>query len=502
MTQTPVNEEPSASPLSRRQFIKLSVMALVGAVLAACGVDKLPAGSIGSSAPSSGRTPAPTPTPTPPVLPIAPTGSAGPAGWVAGSILGRPTNSSITLNTIPTSAGELYVEYGTASGQYTGRTAVQAAVAGTPIETLLEGLTPNIRYYYRLDSGGGVSGQGSFMTQRAPGSSFVFDIQGDSHPERLGKQFTPDLYVKTLQGAATDQPDFYMTIGDDFSVDTLKTVNADTVRAVYLNQRKWLGLVGAPVFLVNGNHEQASMANLNGSANNVAVWAQTARNLHYPQPAPDTFYSGDEVPVQFIGLLRDYYAWTWGDAQFLVIDPYWHSPVTVDNQFGSDHAPKAARNEWDVTLGDAQYQWFKRTLESGTAKYKFVFTHHVMGTGRGGVELAKSYEWGDAAGLAAHRPRWSKTIHQLMADTGVTIFFQGHDHIFVHQTLDSVVYQSLAQPADPNYALNNADAYRTGDKLPSSGRVRVAVSPTGVKVDYVRSYLDKPDELAFSYDVR
>jgi hypothetical protein len=31
--------------------------------------------------------------------------------------------------------------------------------------------------------------------------------------------------------------------------------------------------------------------------------------------------------------------------------------------------------------------------------------------------------------------------------------------------------------------------------------VRVTVSPENVKVDYVRSYLDKPDEVAFSYTV-
>ena len=38
------------------------------------------------------------------------------------------------------------------------------------------------------------------------------------------------------------------------------------------------------------------------------------------------------------------------------------------------------------TLGDAQYHWFKRTLEQSKAKYKFVFAHHVLGTGRGGID--------------------------------------------------------------------------------------------------------------------
>jgi hypothetical protein len=82
-----------------------------------------------------------------------------------------------------------------------------------------------------------------------------------------------------LTSAASDQPDFYITIGDDFSVDSLKNVNAETVTQLYINQRPWLGLVEAPVFLVNGNHEQAALANLDGTPNNIAVWAQTAQRL-------------------------------------------------------------------------------------------------------------------------------------------------------------------------------------------------------------------------------
>jgi len=454
-------------------------------------------------------TPAPGVQPQPqPVAPI----SQG--DFVATEILGRPTNTSVTVNVVPAQELEIYVEYGGQSGAYTLKTQTVKAPARQPIEVVLDRLQPNTQYYYRVryrQPGAaefGARPEHSFSTQRAPGSTFTFDIQGDSHPERLNKQFDPDLYTRTLLSAASDRPDFFMTIGDDFSVDTLKTVNAGTVTQLYINQRQWLGLVSAPVFLVNGNHEQASMANLNGTPNNVAVWAQTARNSYYPQPAPDAFYTGDAQPVENIGLLRDYYAWTWGDALFVVIDPYWHSPQTVDNQFGADRDQKQGRDLWNVTLGEAQYQWFKKTLEQSTAKYKFVFAHHVNGTGRGGIELAKTYEWGDAAQFAARRPGWSTPIHQLMAQNHVTVFFQGHDHIFVHQELDSVIYQSLPEPANPFYTAENNDAYRSGDKFPNSGHVRVTVSPEQVKVEYVRSYLPKDEinghksgEVAYSYTV-
>jgi PKD repeat protein len=417
-------------------------------------------------------------------------------------VLGSPTDRGIKVNLYsPDQGGSVYLVYGTTSGAYDRQTGPLELKAGVPLELALEALQADTRYFYRLmfqatgTHGVTQSEEYGFHTARPPGASFTFAIQGNSHPERERSQFNPELYRRTLQTAATDVPDFYITLGDDFSVDTLdpSKIDAGQVTARYTLQRPYLGLIGrsAPLFLVNGNHEQAARYLLDGTPDNIAVWAQNARNALYSQPAPDDFYSGNLEQVPFIGLLRDYYAWTWGDALFVVIDPYWASPTCVDEPFGGG----AKRTDlWDVSHGDAQYQWLKATLEQSHAKYKFVFAHHVMGTGRGGVELAHYWEWGGANpsgtwGFAAKRPTWAEPLHQLMADNQVTIFFQGHDHIWVRQQLDGVTYQTLSEPADPYYALYNADAYLSGDKLPNTGYTRVAVSPEGVKVDYVRTYL-------------
>ncbi len=421
-------------------------------------------------------------------------------------VLGSPTDTGIKANVYaPDQGGTVWLAYGTRSGALDAQTPAQALVAGQPLEIALQGLAPNTRHYYRLHfqpSGGAAAAPGnetSFMTARPPGSRFSFALQGDSHPERLKTQFDPDLYRRTLSTAAADQPDFYILMGDDFSVDTLDpaTINQAKVLERYTLQRPYLGLIGqqAPLFLVNGNHEQAAAYLLDGTPNNVAVWAQNARNSLYAQPAPDSFYGGNPTPVPHIGLLRNYFSWTWGDALFVVIDPYWHSPVAVDNVFGG--VDKRA-SMWDVTHGDAQFQWLKRTLEGSRARYKFVFAHHVMGTGRGGVELAKLWEWGGESAngqfdFALKRPSWTEPLHRLMARTGVTIFFQGHDHIWVRQQLDGVTYQTLSEPADPNYTLWNADAFQSGDKFPNSGYTRVQVAPEGVRVEYVRSLLQRDE---------
>lgn len=433
-----------------------------------------------------------------------------PAGAVfPGSlILGRPTADSISLSLLTPSVLEAYVEYGKSPGTYSQRTGIFKLEKEQPLEIGISSLEKDTQYYYRTcyraaGSADYTAGaEAAFHTQRAPGSTFSFGVQGDSHPERLNNMFNPDLYGVTMNNAASRKPDFYFTLGDDFSIEHLidkNQLSQQAVDGVYSSQRPFLGIPGssAALFLVNGNHEQAARYLLDGSANSAAVLAGKSRLKYFPLPTPGPFYSVDSEQVEYVGLPADYYAWTWGDALFVVIDPYWHSPVPVDNVAGGGEKRK---DTWEVTLGTVQYEWFRKTLESSNAKYKFVFAHHVNGTGRGGTELAGQYEWGGRNGQGAwefntRRPGWEMPIHQLMAESGVSIFFQGHDHLFARQELDGVVYQSVPNPADPTYQAVNSSAYGTGKVLPNSGFLNVTVSNGGVQVDYIGSCLSK-EELA------
>ena len=147
----------------------------------------------------------------------------------------------------------------------------------------------------------------------------------------------------------------------------------------------------------------------------------------------------------------------------------------------------------------------KTTLEGSQAKWKFVFIHQLIGgadkDGRGGVEVAGYYEWGGKNadgtwGFDQQRPGWGTPIHQLLVENHVTAVFHGHDHLFVKQELDGIVYQECPQPASAR--ANGTDSaaqygYLSGEILGSPGHIRVTVGPDKVTVDYVRSYLP-PDE--------
>lgn len=444
-----------------------------------------------------------------------------PESLAGNTVLGVPTDTSCTFNVFAQKGMSAYVEYKALNATSYSKSDVLSSTQGDPILIELDGLTPNTRYsyivYYKLPGKSDFASNPakSFSTQKPPGSTFSFGVQGDSHPERKGKMFNSDLYLRTMDNVYNANLDFYFTLGDDFSIDHLyekKQVTKSNIESVYQLQRNYLGKLGVPLFLVNGNHEQAAKCLLDGTAESGPVLAGNARIKYYPLPVPDEFYTGDTKEVEHLGLPRDYYSFTWGDALFVVIDPYWHSDVPVDSTVGGGKSEgKGKRDLWQMTIGDAQYKWLKETLEQSKSKHKFVFEHHVLGTGRGGIENAKSFEWGGYSQngkweFDSKRPGWELPIHKLFVKTGVDIFFQGHDHIFTRQELDGVVYQSVPNPADETYTAFNKDAYKSGDILPNSGFLNVTVSGEKVKVDYARSFLAKDETgsnkngaTAFSY---
>ena len=413
-------------------------------------------------------------------------------------ILGRPTNSSIAINVLSTENITAQVEYGYVKGKYSAKSDEFLVSASNPGVAEIKGLKSNSLVFYRVnfktDSNSEFQNgkQFSFFTARKAGTNFAFTVQGDTHPERAGKMFNEALYGVTLANIASQRPDFHILLGDDFSIDPLidkGQANQENVEKLYRTHRNWLSLAGStiPIYLVNGNHEQAAAYLLDGTESNPAVLAGRARLKYFALPQPDGFYTGDEAIVPGVGLPRDYYSWTWGNALFVTLDPYWHSKNAVDNIAGKQSGKTS--DLWQIGIGDEQYQWLKETLETSTAKFKFVFAHHVMGTGRGAVEVSTNYEWGgkDPKGIstfAKERPSWELPIHDLMVKNNVSIFFQGHDHIFCTQERDGLIYQSMPNPADDTFTMFNSEAYLSGKKAPNSGHVRVSVSNNQVKVEY------------------
>ncbi len=431
--------------------------------------------------------------------------ASNPVGLQTGNlVMGVPTSSSITASVVLNDGAEAYVEYSLDSQKLDRKTRTFAGESNRPVEISISNLRASSRYFYRLAyrlpsaDDFHYSGISWFSTQKDKETTFSFGVQGDSHPERTGKMFNPVLYRRNFENVSIRKPDFYFLMGDDFNIDRFISApkeNAWQIEQAYVRQRAFVGMIGLnpPLFLVNGNHEQTARYLLDGTPHSAPVIAAHARDKYFPMPVPGKFYSGDRKVVDNIGLLKDYYAFEWGNALFVVIDPYWHSEIAVDGK-PSEQGGKAKRDQWGITIGNEQYDWLKKTLEGSRAKFKFVFAHHVNGTGRGGVERARYFEWGGYGQnnewqFDKYRSGWALPIHQLFVKNHVTIFFQGHDHLFAKQELDGVIYQTVPNPADDTHTAFNREAYSVGEILPNSGFLHVTVSANETTVEYVRAYL-------------
>lgn len=407
--------------------------------------------------------------------------------------LTRPTRDAVTVSILAYQQLAGYLVYGTQPGTYTMRTPTRAFAKDQPAEVVLSALQADTRYYYQFRSQVSTatpfsaSADYTFHTQRAPGSAFTFTITADSH---LDEHTTPALYLQTLRNALTDKPDFHLDLGDTFMTE--KHASREDALQQYLAQRYYFGQLchSVPLFLAIGNHDGETIREQDGTANSLAVWSNTMRKRYFPNPVPDAFYTGNATPHALAGQLQDYYAWQWGDALFIVLDPFWYTP----RQRGGD-------DNWVRTLGNAQYSWLKHTLEGSTASYKFVFIHHLVGgldkDARGGVEAAPLYEWGGknadgSDGFSTHRPGWTMPIHQLFVQHHISAVFHGHDHFFAKQELDGIIYQEVPQPGWEGRFDSRRVAeygYQHGDMLSSSGHLRVTVSASQARIEYICAVL-------------
>ena len=193
-------------------------------------------------------------------------------------VLGRPTDRSITLNLLTPAALEVLVEYGTAERALSHKITAVSLAANQPREIVVEGLQPNSGYFYRLSSRRpgdpkyAEGPEGSFHTQRPPGASFTFVLQADPH---LDDGTDPEVYKRSLRDELVSSADFPIDLGDTFMSDKLEPLTRSEVINRHLLARSYYEMVTAslPLFLVLGNHEGENSRRLDGTAENLAVWA-------------------------------------------------------------------------------------------------------------------------------------------------------------------------------------------------------------------------------------
>ena len=350
----------------------------------------------------------------------------------------------------------------------------------------VSGLPPGRRYIYEIClqqndplACDGRLYAGSAVTVRPAGAPFTFAIMTDQHieprdPVPLGSTIIDDLWApmeKTLLDVTADvaasHADFVLSMGDmlDYHVFGFNAPPPDSAwaRLAYLNFRRVMGetLGSAAHFPVIGNWDGESGCN-------TAVEIERSRSqrlLYMPGPRAATYAEGGSAN-------GDYYAFTWGDALFVMLNVMTYTPTC--HLLGLN--PGAA-DDW--TLGATQLAWLETTLAHSKARWKFTFIHHAVG-GNAGNEFDTAY--GRGGGRAAYVGEQA-TVHDMLRRYGVQIFFYGHDHVFTDMVVDGVHYTLPGSAGAPW----KFDATETGydEYWPDSGYGRVNVSADRVTVDFV-----------------
>ncbi|MEI7918430.1 MAG: metallophosphoesterase [Candidatus Saccharibacteria bacterium] len=291
--------------------------------------------------------------------------------------------------------------------------------------------------------------------------SFTFDIQADPHMDENSDAAT---YKQTLANIVSDNPSFLIDLGDIFMVDKLSNKSATNITNRYTMMKSYYDLLGStPLYFAMGNHD--------GEVGWDSLNTKSYRKTYFPNQTYD----------------KNYYSFTQNSSLFVVLDPFTYTTTKPDY------------DSWNWTLGKQQYDWLSTTLKNSSAKYKFVFIHQLVGgdnQGRGGVEVAKYFEWGGknldgSDGFNAHRSDWGEPIHQLLVDNKVNAVFKGHDHLYAKQELDGIIYQTLPQPSHAGDKLTATYSYQSGTILGGSGHLRLTENSSGVRVEFVKANTTK-----------
>lgn len=335
-------------------------------------------------------------------------------------------------------------------------------------------LAPSTKYEYRVlyriaNDQEDILYSGRIRTRRERGESFSFCILTDPHVFVDYPSATGDTVTRVAQNIKADDPDFVINLGDTLDFHSFGFNQPPP-------ERKWtkIGYLfyrGLMNELLGQTTHFSVIGNWDGENGDFAAEeierSRSQRLLYLPGPDSATYPQGGSTH-------QDYYAFTWGNALFVVLNVMTYTP--------SGHYLSGAiglPDDW--TLGEAQLRWFEDTLKNTEYKWRMIFIHHVVG-GNAGNEANSAYgRGGGRAALVGEQA----TVHALMRDYGVHAFFYGHDHVFFDMVVDGIHYTIPGSAGAPWKFTTYETGYPTESYWPDSGHAKVDVTPNHIDVAFI-----------------
>ena len=402
------------------------------------------------------------------------------SGLLLPPLLTRPTGTSIRISAVNNDkTGEAAVELRKEGLQ--DWTRPQPAVKAPVHEFLdwnLKDLSPATRYEYRVllkqafDDSFRQVAIGGFRTQRKGSASYTAVLMTDPHtgsfPPGSGPVLTLD---RVVQNATRAKAEFVLDLGDNAAWGGSREYpqqNSSGALSAYARYRRQIGplSMNCPHFAILGNWSGESGK---FPEKNIQIVAAVRRAI-LPGPNHQTYPQGGSEG-------EDYYAFTWGDALYIMLNIQTYSIPSDPSRFPSVMSDVNRIEEW--TLGEKQMGWFETTLKNATERFRFVCMHHPAG-GNAGDALNTGYGRGGAR--AANTGEQAR-IQSLMKKHKVQIFFYGHDHVFVDDVVDGIHY-TLPGSCGAPWKFTKAE---TGYERfwPDSGHAQLDVTPGKATVAFI-----------------
>lgn len=342
----------------------------------------------------------------------------------------------------------------------------------------LRDLVAATRYHYRLlarhepDGAHEQAAEGSFITQRNGPAPYTAVLITDPHTGTFGEGSGPLETLDTvIENASKENADFALALGDNVawrgSREYAQTENSGAVFSYAMYRRHVAKLTqSCPHFSIIGNWAGESGKFPESSIKMVA----DVRRAFLPNPNNRTYPQGGSIG-------EDYYAFSWGDALYVMLNIQTYSKPSNLEELDSAASDVSHVEDW--TIGEAQMNWLESTLANATERFRFVCMHHPAG-GNAGNEYETLYGRG---GARAWNCGEQFRIHELMKRHGVQIFFYGHDHVFVDDVVDGIHYALPGSCGAPWKFTKEETGYERF--WTDSGHARLEVTPDKATVTFV-----------------
>jgi len=311
--------------------------------------------------------------------------------FLRGPIVSKMTNESTVIFWRTENASDAMVEYGLTDSNL--NETITNSTLDTDHRILLDSLSPNTTYFYRVSSDTDTSDIYHFKTAPLEAGSFKLAVLGDNRPSSNEAPVPPEAYEDLINMIILEEPNLVIHTGD-FVYRVTDDVETNLYAWKLFNQITDRVAHYAPVIGVIGNHDTGALTG-------------TVHTEYYF----DAF--------EFYDKPSTYFSFDYGGAHIIALD--------------------SEQLNLEGRITGAQWDWLVNDLDSTTQPVKIAVAHRPL------------YACSHIGSALDVNITERDMLQSLFEEKNVTLFFAGHDHLYNRLTVNGVTHIIAGGAGAPLY---------------------------------------------------